>query len=99
MAADLRAATAGGGNSQKFTSWATEAWGVNVAWLPNLYDLSETFPRVDPGWSGGTLRLGLFGANRPLKNFVTAAAAAVELAARLRVPTELHLSTGRDEGG
>lgn len=87
------------GNSEKFVEWATEAWGVNVAWLPNLYDLSETFARRDAGWCGETLRLGLFGANRPLKNFLTAAAAAVELAARLRVQTELHLSTSRDEGG
>jgi glycosyltransferase involved in cell wall biosynthesis len=87
------------GNSQKFVDWATAAWGVHLAWLPNLYDLSETFPRRDAGWCGGELRLGLFGANRPLKNFLTAAAAAVELATRLRVPTELYLSSGRDEGG
>jgi glycosyltransferase involved in cell wall biosynthesis len=87
------------GNSRKFVDWATGAWGVHVAYLPNLYDLSETFPRCDGGWSSGPLRIGLFGANRPLKNFLTAAAATVELAARLRVPTELHLSSGRDEGG
>jgi hypothetical protein len=56
-----------GGNSEKFVDWATEAWGVNAVWLPNLYDTAEAFPRLDGGWSGGTLRLGLFGANRPLK--------------------------------
>jgi hypothetical protein len=87
------------GNSQKFTDWATEAWGVNAAWLPNLYCTSETFSHHNRMWQGGLLRLGLFGANRPLKNFLSGAAAAVELAARLHVPTELHVSTGRNEGG
>ena len=88
-----------GGNSKKFTDWATEAWGVNAVWLPNLYCTAETFPHHERRWQGGALRLGLFGANRPLKNFLSGAAAAVELAARLRVPIELHLSTGRNEGG
>jgi glycosyltransferase involved in cell wall biosynthesis len=98
---DLQVATHNvvvGGNCRRFVDWASEAWGVPVAWLPNLYDLSDPAPRAGCTWSGGALRLGLFGANRPFKNFLTAAAAAVELAARLRVPTELHLSTGRDEG-
>ena len=52
-----------------------------------------------PLWNGQILRLGLFGANRPLKNHISGAAAAVELAARLRCPIELHISSGRDEGG
>ena len=88
-----------GGNSQKFTEWATEAWGVNAVWLPNLYCTTETFPHRNRRWDGGLLRLGIFGANRPLKNFISGAAAVVELAARLHVPTELYLSTGRNEGG
>ncbi|MEO7735987.1 MAG: hypothetical protein ABIY55_33835, partial [Kofleriaceae bacterium] len=88
-----------GGNSKKFTDWATEAWGVNAVWLPNLYCSDETFPHHHVRWQGGPLRLGLFGANRPLKNFLSSAAAAVELARRLRVPIELLLSSGRDEGG
>ena len=88
-----------GGNSAKFTDWATEAWGIHAVYLPNLYCLSETFPQNDRHWTGGPLRLGLFGANRPLKNFLSGAAAAVELARRLRVPIELLLSSGRNEGG
>ena len=88
-----------GGNSRKFTDWATEAWGVYAVYLPNLYNLAETFPQHDRQWKGGPLRLGLFGANRPLKNFLTGAAATVELARRLRVPVELLLSSGRNEGG
>jgi glycosyltransferase involved in cell wall biosynthesis len=87
-----------GGNSRKFTNWASEAWGVNAVWLPNLYSLAESPSRHRP-WSGTSLRLGLFGANRPLKNFLSGAAAAVELAARLKLPTELFVSSGRAEGG
>jgi len=68
-------------------------------WLPNLYSLEETFPHHHVRWQGGALRLGLFGANRPLKNFLSSGAAAVELARRLRVPIELLLSSGRNEGG
>jgi glycosyltransferase involved in cell wall biosynthesis len=100
--ADLQLATHNvfvGGNSTKFTDWATEAWGVNAVWLPNLYSTAETFPHHDRRWQGGALRLGLFGANRPLKNFLSGAAAAVELARRLHVPIELLLSSGRHEGG
>ena len=100
--ADLQLATHNvfvGGNSKKFTDWATAAWGVNAVWLPNLYCLDETFPEHDRHWDGGVLRLGMFGANRPLKNFLSGAAGAVELARRLRVPVELLLSSGRDEGG
>lgn len=86
--ADLQLATHNvfvGGNSAKFTDWATEAWGVHAVCLPNLYCLSETFPQHDRRWTGGSLRLGLFGANRPLKNFLSGAAAAVEMARRLHV--------------
>ncbi|TMQ03429.1 MAG: glycosyltransferase family 4 protein [Deltaproteobacteria bacterium] len=100
--ADLQLATHNvfvGGNSRKFTDWATEAWGVHAVCLPNLYCLAETFPQHDRQWQGGALRLGLFGANRPLKNFLSGAAAAVELARRLHVPVELLLSSGRNEGG
>jgi len=100
--ADLQLATHNvfvGGNSTKFTEWATVAWGVEAVCLPNLYCTSETFPEHDNHWSGGVLRLGMFGANRPLKNFLSGAAGAVELARRLRVPIELHISSGRTEGG
>ena len=100
--ADLQLATHNvfvGGNSKKFVDWATEAWNVNVVYLPNLYCTSEMFDHRTRYWTGGPLRLGMFGANRPLKNFLSGAAAAVELASRLRVPVELVLSSGRNEGG
>jgi glycosyltransferase involved in cell wall biosynthesis len=100
--ADLQLATHNvfvGANSKKFSDWATAAWGVHAVCLPNLYSLAEVFKSRNRRWDGGPLRLGLFGANRPLKNFLSGAAAAVELATRLHVPVELLLSSGRNEGG
>lgn len=88
------------GNSRKFVDWATGDWGAHVVWLPNLYSLAETFPeRIRQPWDGrAPLKLGLFGAQRPLKNFVTAGAGATALQQRCRVPLELHISSGRPEG-
>ena len=89
-----------GGNCRKFTDWATSAWGVNVVCLPNLYCTSENFTNRVRNWrEGDTLRIGLFGANRPLKNHVSGAAGVADLAARLGTPIELFISSGRDEGG
>ena len=86
------------GNCRKFADAAQEAWGANVACLPNLYDVSEPMPPYRSPWAGDCLRIGLFGACRILKNGLTAAAAVAILAKTLRVPTELHISE-RDDGG
>ncbi len=88
-----------GGNCEKFTRAASQILGVNVVWIPNLMDLDEHLPTPRRHTPGDVLRLGLFGAARILKNGLTAAAAAVELASMMRVPVELHINTGRDEGG
>jgi glycosyltransferase involved in cell wall biosynthesis len=88
-----------GGNCEKFTRAASQILGVSVVWLPNLVDLGEHLPAPRRHAPGDVLRIGLFGASRILKNGLTAAAAAVELAQMMRVPVELHINTGRDEGG
>ena len=80
------------GNSDRFVRTASAIWNTNVALLPNLYDLSEPMLPARPAYTGGTLRLGLFGACRILKNGLTAAAAAASLAALLRAPVELYVS-------
>jgi hypothetical protein len=87
------------GNSKRFVAAASDMWGVPVVWLPNLYQVASATPAPRPPWPGDSLRLGLFGAARILKNGLTAAAAAVILAERLRVPTELYVSTGTEEEG
>jgi hypothetical protein len=86
------------GNSRRFCNWIRTAFGAPCVYLPNLYWIES-----DPVWrqpfSGGTLRIGTFGATRPLKNLMTAAGAALEISRTLRVPLELWLSAGRAEGG
>lgn len=90
-----------GGNSQRFVTWAKRSLNPKAVFLPNLYDLNgmrEVGAR--PPWRGSEpLRVGLFGAARPLKNCVTAGAAAIELAERLKTVVELSVSTGRVEAG
>lgn len=86
------------GNSRRFCNWIRTAFGAPCVYLPNLYWIES-----DPVWrqpfSGGTLRIGTFGATRPLKNLMSAAGAALEISRTLRVPLELWLSAGRAEGG
>ena len=86
------------GNSRRFCGWVRSAFGSPCTYLPNLYWLHGHPARQTP-WSGGALRIGVFGATRPLKNLMSAAGAALEIARHLRAPLELWLSGGRTEGG
>src|SRR5438128_2086725 len=52
-----------------------------------------------PWHRGSVLRIGSFGAGRPLKNMLTAGAAALAIASRLKADLEFHISAGRVEGG
>jgi hypothetical protein len=90
-----------GGNCQRFVDAWTRMYGVQLMWLPNLYDISTIKPvgqRVP--WNGSNpLRVGVFGATRPLKNLVSDVAAVVELSKMLRVDVEAWMNSGRNEGG
>src|SRR5271166_3564635 len=86
------------GNSTKFCQWIKAAYNAPCVYLPNLYYL-EAAPTQRPGFSSGTLRIGTFGAIRPLKNFMSAAGAALTMARSLKANLELWVSTGRTEGG
>jgi hypothetical protein len=88
-------------NSHKFAAWALRAYGTDLTYLPNLYNLENTSSRSQrarPAYIGGVLRIGCFGAVRVLKNHMTAAAAALEIHSRLGVDTEFWMSGGRNEG-
>lgn len=86
------------GNTKRFCNWVEAAFGSRCVYLPNLYFLEDqAAPSMHFG--GGTLRIGVFGATRPLKNLMSAAGAALEISRTLRVPLELWLSGGRTEGG
>jgi hypothetical protein len=87
------------GNSRRFCNWSREAFGAPCAFLPNLYFLEQEQTWAPRVFTGGTLRIGVFGATRPLKNLMSAAGAALEISRDLRAPLELWMSAGRVEGG
>ncbi len=87
------------GNSLQFTDWLSEAFTIESMYLPNLYQLDSTTMVNRPLYNGGTIRIGAFGASRPQKNFMTAAAAAVSISKELGVQVEFWMSGGRKEGG
>jgi len=88
------------GNCRRFCDWVHSAFAAPCAYLPNLYYLDEHSGRpAHPSQPGDVLRIGAFGATRPLKNFMSAAGAAIELGRRMRRPLELWVSAGRAEGG
>lgn len=89
------------GNSRRFVEAWASMYGAQTTFLPNLYDVSSLRPvgQRCPWSPGHTLRVGVFGATRPLKNMVSAAAAAVELGALLKNDVEVWVSSGREEGG
>lgn len=99
---DLEMATSNvhlAGNTRRFCQWINQCFQVPCAYLPNLYFLGTSVPRPRPPFGCGTLRVGAFGATRPLKNLMSAAGAALEIARLLRVQLEFWISAGRTEGG
>jgi hypothetical protein len=89
------------GNCEKFVeAWST-MYGRGMTWLPNLYDYTtaQQVGQRQPWHAGQTLRVGIFGATRPLKNIPSAVAAAIALSAQLRADVEIWCSAGRSEGG
>lgn len=89
-----------GGNNARFTDAWRRMYASPCLHLPNLYDVSgmaHVGHRM-PWRAGEPLRLGIFGATRPLKNMITAVAAAVQLGADLRAKVEIFMNSGRDDG-
>lgn len=89
------------GNSVTFSNWVESTYKVPCLVLPNLYHLTgHTHMHKQPFQFGhATLRIGAFGATRPLKNLQTAAAGALTIATETRTPMEFWISAGRLEGG
>jgi len=84
-------------NSGRLADWVQAAYGTPCALLPNLYHLDSVNPKRER-YSGGTLRIGAFGAIRALKNLMTSAGAALEIANSVRADLEFWISSGRNEG-
>ena len=87
------------GNTIRFSEFIEHAFGAKCAFLPNLYYLDDAPQAPYRPFVAGTLKIGAFGAVRPLKNLMSSAAAALEIARKLQVPLELWISEGRAEGG
>ncbi|MGD0579413.1 MAG: hypothetical protein ABSC08_10840 [Bryobacteraceae bacterium] len=87
------------GNSRKFVDWASETFGSPFTYLPNLYFLEGEIERLRQPFHGDLLRVGAFGATRPLKNLMSAAGAALTISRVLGVDLEFWINSGRDEGG
>ena len=88
-----------GGNCQRFVDWVRTTYNVPCTWFPNMYWLDGNTDVHRPAWQSGTLRIGLFGATRPLKNFMSAAGAALTIGRTLRADLEIWMNSGRTEGG
>lgn len=85
-----------GGNSAELADAMERGAGVPFAWLPNLYQLPALVGRES--WNELRLEVGLFGAARVLKNWLTAGAASMIIAGELGVQVRLHVNTERNEG-
>lgn len=87
-----------GANSEKLFLWLQEVIGGDTVLLPNLYPLNKD--KKEKRWYGHSpLKIGAFGAVRPEKNFMTAAAAAAAIQKMTGVEVELHMSAGGEGGG
>jgi hypothetical protein len=86
-------------NSRSGVRGMQDAWEAPALYLPNLYFLDDTVRTHRPKWSGGTLRIGAFGAMRPLKNPTGSAFAALAIATNLGTNLEFHINSGRNDGG
>ena len=84
-------------NCDRLSNWVTRVYGTQCTHLPNLYFLEGEPPQRER-YSGGTLRIGAFGATRALKNLLTAAGAALDIANAKRANLEFWISSGRNEG-
>lgn len=88
-------------NSERLCEFVQEAYGDPCTYLPNLYYLDHLSRGHRPGWpqTGGTLKIGIFGATRSLKNILTAVGAALIIHKHLKATTEIWVSTGREDSG
>jgi Glycosyl transferases group 1 len=86
-------------NSPELATAITGASGHVLTHLPNLYHLPHMTRRTRTPWAAPMhLHVGLFGAARVLKNWLTAAAAVMILQRQANVEVALHVNSRRDEG-
>jgi hypothetical protein len=86
-------------NSANGAAGIADAWECPSIYLPNLYYLDDTVRVLRRKWSGGTLRIGAFGAIRPLKNPTASAFAALAIATTLSTNLDFYMNTNRNDQG
>ncbi len=86
-------------NSQRLCHWIQDAYNAPASYLPNLYYLDDHSKSYSPLWSGGVLRLGVFGSSRVYKNFTCSVAAGIEIAHATKAQTEIWVNSNRSENG
>lgn len=86
------------GNSPRLSTWIQNTYNDPCWTLPNLYYLDATAVPQRPPFSGDIVRIGCFGAQRLLKNILSAGAAALEIASGMRIDLEFWINSNRIEG-
>ena len=86
-------------NTAKLCEFFRIAYGANLLYLPNLYDIERPHRKRDVHHGHRIVRIGSFGALRLLKNHTTAAAAAMMIARERGSDLELHMTVDRVEHG
>jgi hypothetical protein len=86
------------GNSLEFQTAVLRSYESPCAYLPNLYFLDNPERSYRARYNGGTLRIGSFGALRPLKNPTVSAIAALEMASAVGADLEFYINVGRTDG-
>lgn len=84
-------------NTRRLQAFLENTYTGRVLYLPNLYDLERVVRKSDVTHTHRMLRIGSFGALRPLKNHTTAAAAALLIARRRGTDLEFYVNSGRQE--
>lgn len=84
-------------NNTRLATFLRTTYTGKCLYLPNLYDFERTTSKPGVSHHHRVLRVGSFGALRPLKNHTTAGAAALMLAARRGTDLEFWISVGRDD--
>jgi hypothetical protein len=85
-------------NCLEFSKSIEQATGKKFLYLPNLFPLPNKMPSKHFIWTHKhTLNIGLFGAARILKNWLTAGVATMIISKTLQAETFLHINTSRDE--
>lgn len=84
-------------NCERLVEFIEQAYGDPCAYLPNLYYIDPIVRAPRQGWpiTGGILKVGLFGATRPLKNILTGIGGALIIHRQLKAQMEIYVSTGR----